>query len=70
MGLYYNDSNNQLIYQNEQESKLLVPFSKQATIESIRRNLMAINCFVESGVRHYRGIQSEIFEERSFIIKG
>lgn len=48
MGLYYNDSNNQLIYQNEQESKLLVPFSKQATIESIRRNLMAINCFVES----------------------
>jgi len=23
-----------------------------------------------TGVRHYRGIQSEIFEERSFIIKG
>jgi len=23
-----------------------------------------------AGVRHYRGIQSEIFEERSFIIKG
>ena len=48
MELYYNDSNNQLVYQNEQESKLLVPFSKQATIESIRRNLMAVNCFAES----------------------
>ncbi len=48
--LYYCDGNNLLIYPEKpgENTRLLVPFSKQATVESIRRNLLAINDFVES----------------------
>ncbi|CEO90485.1 hypothetical protein [Syntrophaceticus schinkii] len=46
--LYFNDSNNELVYPNKQNPQLPVSFSKQASFESIKRNLTAVNSFAES----------------------